>query len=88
MEGGKRKEKTKVSLHNFSADQKNASSWKKCRLGHHIARATSCCLLPDTFLLRAFKNAFKVGSANVANSLSPPSILKKVRTGSKSGQGT
>ena len=44
MEGGK-----KVSLHNFLADQKIASSWKKCDLGHPIARATSYCLLPDTF---------------------------------------
>ena len=44
MEGGK-----KVSLHHFLADQKIASSWKKCVLGHPIARATGYCLLPDTF---------------------------------------
>ena len=44
MEGGK-----KGSLRRFLADQKIASSWKKCVLGHHIARATSYCLLPDTF---------------------------------------
>ena len=35
------------------ADQKIASSWrrkkKKKVLGHPIARATSYCLLPDTF---------------------------------------
>ena len=30
--------------------------------GHPIAQATSYCLLPDTFWLRASKNAFKVGS--------------------------
>ena len=36
----------------------------------------------------ASKNAVKVGSVKFANSLSPPSIVKKVRTGSKSSQGT
>ena len=39
----------KVSLRRFLADQKIASSWKKCVLGHPIARATGYCLLPDTF---------------------------------------
>ena len=83
MEGGK-----KVSLHRFSADQKIAISWKKCILGHPTARATSYCLLPDTFWLQASKNVFKVGSVKFANSLSPPSIVKKVCTRSKSSQGT
>ena len=44
MEGGK-----KVSLHHFWADQEIVRLWKKCVLGHPIARATSYCLLPDTF---------------------------------------
>ena len=57
-------------------------------LVHPIARATSYCLLSDTFCLRASKNVFKVGSVKFANSLSLPSIVKKVRTGSKSIQGT
>ena len=83
IEGGQ-----KVSLHRFSADQKIASSWKKWVLGHPIAQATSYCLLPDTFWQRASKNAFKVGSVKLANSLSLPSIVKKVGTGSKSSQGT
>ena len=61
---------------------------KKIVLGHPIARATSYCLLSDTFWLRASKNVFKVGSVKFANSLSPPSIVKKVPTGSKSSQGT
>ena len=39
----------KVFLRCFLADQEIASSWKKCVLGHPIARATSYCLLPDTF---------------------------------------
>ena len=38
--------------------------------------------------LQASKNAFKVGSVKFANSLSLPSIVKQVRTGSKSSQGT
>ena len=83
MEGGK-----KVSLCQFLADQKIVNSWKKCVLGHPTAWATSYCLLPDSFWQRASKNAFKVGSVKFANSLSPPSIVKKVRTGSKSNQGT
>ena len=88
--GWKKKE---VSLHRCLADQKIASSWskrleKKSVLGHPIARAISYCLLPVTFRLRASKNAFKVGSVKFPNSLSPPSIVKKVRTGSKSSQGT
>ena len=83
MEGGKY-----VSLCRFLADQKIAISWTKCVLGHLIARATSYCLLPDTFWLRPSKNVFKVGSVKFANSLSPPSIVKEVRTGSKSSQGT
>ena len=61
---------------------------KICVLGHPIARATSYCLLPDTFWLQASKNVFKVGSVKLANSLSPPSIVKKVCTGSKSSQET
>ena len=49
---GKRgwKVEKKVFLRRFSADQKIASSrGEKCVLGHRIARATSYCLLPDTF---------------------------------------
>ena len=80
MEGGK-----KVSLCHFLADQKIASLWKKCSFG---AWAISYFSLPDTFCLRTSKNAFQVGSVKIANSLSPPSIVKKVRTRSKSSQGT
>ena len=83
MEGGK-----KMSLHRFLADQKIMSSWKKCVLGHPVAWATSYCLLPDTFWLQASKNAYKLGSVKFANSLSPLSIVKEVRTRGKSRQGT
>ena len=61
---------------------------EKCILGHPIAWATSYCLFPDTLWLRASKNAFNVGSVKFANSLSLPSTVKKVCTGSKSSQGT
>ena len=72
----------------FLDDQKIMSLWEKCVLGNPIAGATSYCLLPDTFWLRASTNAFKVCSVKFTNSLSPPSIVKKVCTGSKSSQGT
>ena len=80
MKGGKK------SLRKFLADHEFIK--KKSVLGHPIARATSYCLLLDTFWLLASKNAFKAGSVKFANSLSPPSIVKKVCTGSKSSQGT
>ena len=83
MEGGK-----KVSLHHFLADQKIASLWKKCVLGHPIAQATSYCLLSDTFWQWASKNVFKVGRIKFANWLPPPSNLKTVRPGNKSSLGT
>ena len=44
MEGGK-----KSVFVSFFADQKIASLWENSILGHPIARATSYCLLPDTF---------------------------------------
>ena len=83
MEGGK-----KVSSRRFLADQKIASSWKKMRLG--ASYSTSNKLLPVTrhVLTTGLQNVLKVGSVKFANSLSAPSIVKKVRTGSKSSQGT
>ena len=86
MEGGEKK----GSFHHFLADLKITSSWKKTkkkRFGASYPWATSYCLLPDTFWLQASKNAFKVGSVKFWNSLSPPSIVKKVHTGSKSSKG-
>ena len=61
---------------------------EKVRFGASYSRATSYCLLPDTLWLWTSKNAFKVGNVKFANPLSPPSIVKRVRTGSKSSQGT
>ena len=59
---GKGMEGEKKCLGHLLADQKIARSWKKCILGHPIARATSYCLLLDTFWLWASRNALKVGS--------------------------
>jgi len=59
---------------------------KNAFLGHPKAQATSYCLF--SLRLRASKNAFNVVSVKLANSLSPSSIVKKVRTWSKSSQGT
>ena len=84
MEGGGKKCLCVV----FWLSRKLRFRGKKGVLGHLIARTTSYCLLADIFWLRASKNAFKVGSVKFANSLSPPSIVKKVRIGSKSSQGT
>ena len=75
-----------VSLCHFLADQKIVSSWIFFVLGHPITQATSYCLLPDTFWLWASKNVFKFGSVKFANSLSLPSVVKTVCTGSKSSQ--
>ena len=61
---------------------------KKKHFGASYSTSNKFCLLPDTVWLRASKNAFKVGSVKFANSLSPPSIVKKVCTRSKSSQGT
>ena len=84
MEG----KKEEVSFRHFWVDQKITSSCKKCLLGHPIARAISYCLLPDTFLITGCKTAFKVNNVKFANSLSPPSIVKRVRTGSTNRQRT
>ena len=82
MEGEK-----KESLSRFLADQKIVSSQKKCVLGHPIVQATSYCLFPDTLGLRGSKNAFKVGSVKFANSLSPPSIVRKYAPEVKAAKG-
>ena len=81
MEGGK-----KVSLHRFFGWPEDRKFVEKMRFG--ASYSTSNKLLPDTFWLRASQNAFKVGSVKFSNLLSSPSIVKKVRTGSKSSQGT
>ena len=83
MEGGK-----KVSLHCFLADQKIASLWKKMLFEASCGTNNKLLLIARHIMTTGFKNAFKVGSVKFANSLSPPSIVKKVHTRSKSSQGT
>ena len=80
MEGGK-----KVSLHRFSAGRRSRVRGINAVWGilWHEQQIIACCQPHSNF-----KNAFQVGSVNFANSLSPPSIVKKILTGSKSGQGT
>ena len=85
MEGGKKED---VSLCRFLADQKITSSWKKCVLGASYSTSNKLLLVARHILTTGSKNAFKVGSVKFENSLSPPSIVKKVRIGSKSSQGT
>ena len=82
MEGGK-----KVCLRRFLADQKIASSSKKMRFGASYSTSNRLLLVARHILITD-KNVFKLGSVKFANSLSPPSILKKVLTGRKSSQGT
>ena len=49
--------------------------------GHPIA------FMPDSLRLQAFRNAFKVGTVNFANSLSLPSIVKKYAPEVKTAKG-
>ena len=83
MEGG-----IKVSLRRFLADQKIANLWGKMRFGASYGMSNKLLLVARHILTTDLQNVFKVGSVKFANSLSPPSIAKKVRTGSKSSQGT
>ena len=83
MEGGR-----KVSLRRFFAWPEDREFIEKMRFGASYSTSNKLLVVPDTLWLWASKNAFKVGSVKFANSLSPPSIVKKVRTGSKSSQGT
>ena len=59
----------------------------KMRFGASYSMSNSYCLLPDTFWLQAPQNAFKFGSVKLANSLSPPSIVKKVAPKVKAAKG-
>ena len=76
-----------VSLRRFLADRKIASSWGEKKKGFGASYSTNNeLLLVARHILTA--GLQKVGSIKYANSVSPPSIVKKVRTGSKSSQGT
>ena len=73
MEGGK-----KVSLCHYLADHKIMSLWGKKKCFGASYSTSNKLLLVATFWLWTSKNIFKVGSVKFANSLSLPSIVKKV----------
>ena len=73
-----------MSLRRFWADQKIASSWGKMRFGASCSTSNKLLLVARHILTMGLQNAFKVGSVKFANSLSPPSIVKKVCIGSQS----
>ena len=68
----------------FSVWRKHDCMGKVCILASY---SISNKFLLDTLWLWAFKNAFKAGTVNFSYSLSPPSIVKKVHTGSKNANG-
>ena len=72
----------------FGTDQKIAISWKKMCLGASYSTSSKLLLVARHIVITGLKNAIKCGSVKFAKSLSPSSIVKKVRTGSKSIQGT
>ena len=75
----------KVSLRLFLADQKIAISWKKCVSGHE-QQVIACFQTHSDY--GPPKMSLNVGSVKFTNSLSASSVVKKVRTGSQSSQGT
>ena len=80
MEGGK-----KCLFVVFLLTRKSQVRRKKMCFGASYSTSNKLLLIAGHIMT---KNVFKVGSVKFANSLSPPSIVKKVRTGSKSSQGT
>ena len=61
---------------------------EKNRSGASYSTSNKLLLVVRHILTTGLQTVFEVGSVKFANSLSPPSIVKKVRTGSKSSQGT
>ena len=80
MEGGK-----KSVFASFFGWPEDCEFVEKMRFGASYSMSNKLLLVARHIMT---KNAFKAGSVKFANSLSPPSIVKKVRTGSKSSQGT
>ena len=85
MEGGKKKCLCVVL---FGWPFPRVRGGKKKSFGASYSTSNKLLFVASTFWLRASQNVFKIGNVKFANSLSPPSIVKKVRTGSKSSQGT
>ena len=88
----------KVSLRCFSADHKDCKFAREKKYVFCLfvlffvfasySKSNKLLLVARHILTTGLKDAFKVGAVNFAKSLSPPSIVKKIRTGSKSSQGT
>ena len=88
MEGGE-----KNCLRSFFGWPEDRYFVQKMRFGASSSTSNKLLLVARHILATAPpppppENAFKTGSVKVTNSLSPPSIVNKVRTGSKSSQGT
>ena len=67
-----------MCLRRFSAEQKIALYVEKnIRFWASYSTSNRLLFVARHILVRAFKNVFKVGSVYFANSLSPPSIVKK-----------
>ena len=84
MEGGK-----KSVFASFFGRPEDREFIEKMRFGASYSTSNKLLLFIRHIMTMVLKkkNAFNVGSVKFANSLSPPSIVKKVRTGSKSSQG-
>ena len=78
----------KVSLRPFGADRRSRVRRKNAFWGILKHEQQVIAYFQTHYDYVPQKNAFNVGSVKFANSLSPPSIVKKVRTGSKSSKGT
>ena len=84
MEGGGKKCLSVV----FWLTRRSRVRGKKMRFGAPYSTSNKLLLVARHIMTTGLKNAFKVGSVKFASSLSPPSTVKKVYTGSKSSQGT
>ena len=71
----------------FLAGYKIAISWGEKAFWASCSTSNKLLLVARHTLTTGLKNFFKAGSVKFASSLSPPSIVKKVRTGSKISQG-
>ena len=83
MEGGK-----KSVFASFFGWPEDREFVEKMRFVASYSTSNKLLLIARHIMTTGLQNAFKVGSVKFANSLSPPSIVKKVPTGSNSNQGT
>ena len=84
-ERGWRVEKNVCVVFGWAEDRK---FMRKMQFGASYSTSNKLLLVARHILTMGLQKCLKVGSVKFANSLSPPSIVKKVHTGSKSSQGT